>query len=221
MQNADVALVLVLPVLVAAVIGGRWAGFEAAVIAAMTFDFFFTDPYQSLKMTDGSDVVTLVLLAVVGLVSAEVGIRARRVTRSASDARTELQRLFRIAELSAGGGEPDDVVSAVRAELMGMFALDECTFEPNDAQSDRARLGRRGAIVGATLRFEGDDFSLPPSGIDLPVVGRGRAFGRLVLQPGPRSSASAEKRFVAVALADELGVVLAAERNDGDPPRSG
>ena len=82
-HNANVALLLVLPVLAAAVIGGRWAGAAGAVIAAMVFDFFFTVPYQSLKINSGSDVVTLVLFAVVALVTAEVGLRSRRVERNA------------------------------------------------------------------------------------------------------------------------------------------
>src|SRR3954451_5304558 len=121
MQNTNVALVLVLPVLAAAVVGGRWAGAAGALVAAMVFDFFFTVPYQSLKIDDGGDVLTLVLLVVVALVAAEIGIRARRGDRTARAARSELQRLFRVAELAAQGGDRDDVVSAVRAELIGML----------------------------------------------------------------------------------------------------
>jgi K+-sensing histidine kinase KdpD len=217
MHNANVALVLVLPVLAAAAIGGRWAGAIGALVAAMVFDFFFTVPYQSLKINDGGDVVTLVLLVVVALVAAEIGIRSRRVERTARAARSELQRLFRVAELAAHGGEREDVVSAVRAELIGMLELDDCTFAaaPNGARSGTPtaapQLGRHGALEGTALRFDGDDFVLPREGVELPVVGGGRELGRLTLRPGEHSHASAEQRRVAVALADELGIVLAAD----------
>jgi hypothetical protein len=213
MQNADVALVLVLPVLAAAVIGGRWAGSAGALISAMVFDFWFTRPYQSLKVNDGADIVTLALLVVVALVTAEVGLRARRIERTARAARAELQRLFRVAELASDGSEADDIVSAVRAELIGLLGLDDCTFVPGPyALADGgARLGRRGALQGTMLRFDGDDFALPSGGVELPVVGRGRELGHLLLRPSEQSTASAEQRRVAVALADELGIVLAAE----------
>ncbi|HEY3831766.1 MAG TPA: DUF4118 domain-containing protein [Acidimicrobiia bacterium] len=223
-HNANVALVLVLPVLAAAVIGGRWAGAAGAVIAAMVFDFFFTIPYQSLKINSGSDVVTLVLFVVVALITAEVGLRSRRVERNARAARNELQRLFRVAELAAQGAEREDIVSAVRAELIGMLALDDCVFvaAPNDgddrtswsSELTTAQLGRRGALTGTVLRFDGDGFALPRNGLALPVFGGGRELGRLLLQPGDESHASAEQRRVAVTLADELGIVLAGQSND-------
>ncbi len=222
-QNANVALLLVLPVLVAAVLGGRWAGAGSALVAAAVFDFFFTTPYQSLKMNDGSDVVTLVLLVVVALVAAELGIRARRVERNARAARNELQRLFRVAELAAQGVEPEDIVSAVRAELIGMLELDDCIFVAAERDGERltlssattsAQLGRRGALYGTTFRFDGNDFALPREGLELPVVGGGRELGRLVLRPGAQSQASAEQRRVAVTLADELGIVLAGDTDE-------
>ncbi len=221
--NANIALVLVVPVLAAAVIGGRWAGVAGALVAAMVFDFFFTTPYGSLTMNDGSDIATLALFAVVALIAAEVGIRARRVDRTARAARMELQRLFRVAELAAQGAEREDIVSAVRAELIAMFKLDDCTFVAASGDAEReswssrpsaASLGRHGALEGAVLRFEGEDFALPREGLELPVVGGGRELGRLVLRPGTNSHASAEQRRAAVALADELGVVLAADSND-------
>ena len=44
-------------------------------------------------------------------------------------------------------------------------------------------------------------------------MGRGRELGRLVLYAGEATRASLEKRLVAVAIADELGVTLATVRH--------
>ena len=55
------------------------------------------------------------------------------------------------------------------------------------------------------------DFLLPPGGVELPVVGRGHEFGRLVMFAPDAARASLQKRLVAVAIADELGITLATQ----------
>src|SRR5256885_15981970 len=69
--NANMALALVIPVLLGAIIGGRIAGVVTAVVAALSFNFVFTKPYLSLRIASGDDVATFVMLAIVGLLAAE------------------------------------------------------------------------------------------------------------------------------------------------------
>jgi Domain of unknown function (DUF4118) len=202
------ALALVLPVLVAAVLGGRLAGAAAAVAAALCFDFFFTQPYLSLRIASDNDLASFIVLLVVALISAEVGIRARRGSRAAREARSDLDRLTRVIEVAARG-DIDDVVSSARAELIGLFGLVDCVFETGPAQAALPRLGIHGAIEGAPLVTDHIDFLLPPGGIELAVVGRGRDFGRLVLFAAESARAPLQKRVVAVAIADQLGITLA------------
>src|SRR5262249_50297541 len=78
----NAALVLVLPVLAAAIVGGRWGGVVSAVVAALCFDFFFTRPYYSFTISRHDDVETTVVLLAVGLVVGEVVVRARRTARA-------------------------------------------------------------------------------------------------------------------------------------------
>src|SRR5215204_6590130 len=65
---AALALLLVLPVLLGAMTGGRIGGAVSAVIATLGFDFFLTRPYLSLNMSSRDDVETAVLFLVVALV---------------------------------------------------------------------------------------------------------------------------------------------------------
>src|SRR5439155_1372048 len=75
----NAALVLVLFVLLGAIIGGRRAGYLVAIVAAMSFDFLHTRPYGSLKIADGKDILTLVLLVAVGMIIGEIALRADRI----------------------------------------------------------------------------------------------------------------------------------------------
>src|SRR5947207_715063 len=70
--GSNAALVFVIVVVLAAALGGRWAGFTAAVISAMSYDFFLTRPYGSLKIDELEDIVATVLLLAVGLIVGEV-----------------------------------------------------------------------------------------------------------------------------------------------------
>ena len=81
-----VALVLALTVVAGGVMAGRAGGVAAALVAAVSFDFFFTEPYASLKIANGADVATTFLLVAVGLVvGAAVHRRSRRESAFGSE----------------------------------------------------------------------------------------------------------------------------------------
>jgi K+-sensing histidine kinase KdpD len=78
----NVAIILLLGVQVVAILGGRTGGIMAAVVAALSFDFFFTEPYLRLVISDRHDVITALLLLVAGVATSELGsLRVRREMR--------------------------------------------------------------------------------------------------------------------------------------------
>ena len=164
-----------------------------------------------MRIASGNDIASAVVLVIIALISAEVGIRSRGGGQSARESRADLDRLYRVIELAARGGDIEDVVSSARAELIGLFSLLDCTFETAPSDIALPRLGIRGAIEGAPLVATHTDFLLPPGGVVLPVVGRGHEFGRLVMFAPDSVRAPLQKRLVAVAIADELGITLATQ----------
>ena len=209
LDNDVMALALVVPVLLAAVLGGRWPGACSALVAAICFDFFFTLPYQSLRIASSDDISTFFVLLIVALIAAEVGIRARRGGRSARESRSDLDRLVRVIDIAAHEGDIEDVVSSARAELIGLFELVDCAFESGPPHTELPRLGIHGVLEGAPLVAAHADFLLPPGGVEIEVIGRGIDFGRLVMFAAEPVRASLQKRAVAVAIADQLGITLA------------
>lgn len=210
--NANVALILVIVVLLAAVAGGRGAGVVGAISAALSFDFFHTRPFNSLSINSADDVETTVLLVIAGLVAGEIAVRARRSRVAAEEGRSEISRIHRIAELAARGDDAADVILAVQAELSQLLSLQDCRFEAPPFTSALPELERTGAVNVAVRRYSHGAFELPDDGVSLPVLGRGRLVGRFVLDPTRGVGVSLERRVVAVALADQVGSVLAAQR---------
>jgi hypothetical protein len=209
--NVNVALLLVLVVLAAASIGGHTAGAMSGLVAATSFDFFHTRPYGSLKIARANDLVTTLLLVVVGLVMGDVAERRSRFKARMMDYQRQLRRLHRVVDVAASGEEDErDLVLTVTAELMGALALENCYFELPPFQSELPRLERDGVISGSPRRYGHGGLVLPSAGVDLRVVGPRGIVGRFVLVPAPDAGIPAERLLVATALAHELGLACAA-----------
>jgi hypothetical protein len=211
LASANVVLVFVLVVVAGAAVGTRSSGALTAVIAAMSYDFFFTRPYQSLTMDNADDVETTLLLLAIGLIVAEIVAFTRRRRAEAAVRGDAIDRLRRIAQQVAAGTDADDVLLAVQAELTGLLSLVECRYETPPFDSTFPLIERTGTIEGAHRRWMGGNFTLPSLGVAIPVVARGHTFGRLVLVPDHEVGVSIEERIVAVALVDQLGAAFAAD----------
>jgi hypothetical protein len=210
---ANVVLVFVVVIVLAATVGTRVSGAVAAVVAAMSFDFFFTKPYQSLKISSSNDIQTTVLLLAIGLLVAEIVTFSRQHRRTSERRSDEIARLHRVAELVASDSDAEDVVLSVQAELIGLLSLRDCRFETPPFMSELPQLERNGAIAGDHRHWIAGEYTLPEQGAQIPVLGRGKTFGRLVLVPDLSVGVAIEQRVVAVALADQLGAAFAADAN--------
>ncbi len=74
--GTNLALILVVFVVLGGAIGGRLGGALAAVTAALSFNFFLTQPYLSLDIESADDVETTLLLLIVGLIVGQLTVRS-------------------------------------------------------------------------------------------------------------------------------------------------
>jgi Domain of unknown function (DUF4118) len=212
-DNANIALGLVVVVVLVATLGHRFATVVGAVGAAAWFDFFQTRPYYSFTIDGHDDVVTAVLLLVVGIAVGELAIRTRRHHRAARTGSSDIARLHAIAELVAAGETPDIAVVTVAAELRFLFGLQDCAFEraPFEPIPRIARFERSGNVVFGGMNWGVGTMGLPGKQVELVVQGYGRTFGRFLMTPTPGLPASFDRRIIAVALADQVAAAFIAE----------
>ena len=202
----NIALILATIVVLAA-IAGRTAGVVTALFAAASFNFFHTQPYHSLRIHDAQDVVTVVLLVVIGLVTSALGNWRREVGATARRRLHGERSLVIVAERLAAGDSPDDLWPLIRDDLVRELRLGDCRYEPRPTTVLPA-VGRTGSLPSTALRLGPDGFDLPPAGVVIDVSGRGRSFGQIVLVPAEHSPSQREQRRIAVALADLFAVAL-------------
>ncbi len=103
-----------------AVIGGRIAASVAALVSAVTVNFFFVQPRYTLAIRDADDVIALVVFVAVGLV---VGALVDRIAAQAVEAnrtRAEAAILARSAALLAADPDPVDRLVAALIDAFGL-----------------------------------------------------------------------------------------------------
>lgn len=81
--NSPVDLLYLPAVLAAAAFYGLARGIVAAVASALAFNYFFTHPFHTLRISRGQDIATVALLFLVALVTSQLAARMRDQARSA------------------------------------------------------------------------------------------------------------------------------------------
>jgi Domain of unknown function (DUF4118) len=121
---SNLAFVFLAFVIVMAELGGRSAALVTAVVSAMTLDFFLTEPYLTLTITNRDDILAFVALVVCGLIAAAFGRRRGRWSELAARAQGELGLVVTLVEHLRAGDPLDDALEELRRELrLGAIVL--------------------------------------------------------------------------------------------------
>lgn len=196
-----VALLYILPVLVAAVTCGLWPALLAAVVSTLTYNFYFTVPYRTFLIHSPADIVTVTVLFLVAVVTSRLAASLREQTRRA------------------------DAHAARNATIAGLARrLLSCADEPAIAEVALRELALlfHGYAVLITADQEPQIVAALPSGValtpsDLAAAGltlatgapTGRGFDRVAL---------ADWQFHPVASDNAVLAAVGLARDDGLPP---
>ncbi len=193
----------------------------AALVSALSFDFFLTRPYQSFRITRHSDLITEILLVVVGLAVGELAARGRRHRDAAWQGRHQMELLHSVTELTATGRDPHVVAAVAADELRELLFLRDCHFTAHHLNGVTARIMPSGEVTVGNEHWSTGDLGLPTRSVDLPVRSGGWLLGHFLLTPTPGRPVSPDRLLVAVAIADQVGVALAAEDSPDGLARAG
>jgi K+-sensing histidine kinase KdpD len=203
-----IAFGVALTVVIAGRFGGRAGGALGGVMAATSYNFFFTRPYLLLKFPSLRYAGTAGLLVLVGFTVGELSSRVVEGAQRAVDERKDTAGLARVL-LIATEGRADDVERAVRSELRAILGLQECWFTRE--VPDLVAVEQDGAVrCTERARLSGDLF-LPHAGVAFPVTWKRHRFGCLVAVPLPDVAVTTQQRRIASAMAGALGLAMAAE----------
>ncbi|HTX00387.1 MAG TPA: DUF4118 domain-containing protein [Acidimicrobiales bacterium] len=211
---ADAALSLVLAAVVVAVsaFGDRRAGWVAALSSGLWFDFFLTRPYERFSIASAGDIETTVALLVVGVGVTEIAVRSRRYYGMALAEGDYLALLRDLSDLVATGAPAEAAIARATDDLAELLRLRRCRFEAVAPSRLRPRLFRNGEVEVGETRFDVASAGLPEGEVELVAQSQGRDYGVFVMEAADRRPVSIEQRVVALAIADQVGAALAAQR---------
>ncbi len=208
MSIANAALVLAF-VCVAAALIRPLAGFVTSIVAALALNYFHTVPIHSLRMTEGDEIFTVILLVVLGSsvsIATTMRVRAKIAIHRADEslaATRELQKL-----LSNGGALPEVWLTAVQSVCGQAGSIDVSLLAA--APSEVPVISHR---VSSGAGSDGDVVVIPETGAAL-LLPNGR--GALLLNPQGGLGAITASRPMLLQFGDQLAAALA----DADQKRS-
>jgi two-component system sensor histidine kinase KdpD len=120
-ENTD--LVFLTAVVGVAVRLGLWPSLLASGASALCYNFFFTEPFHTLNVSDPKDVVAVVFFAVVAVVVSNVAAQARLEMLGAMERSRTTESLYAFSRKLAGAGTIDDVLWATAHQIAAMLKV--------------------------------------------------------------------------------------------------
>jgi two-component system, OmpR family, sensor histidine kinase KdpD len=115
------ALVLVIPVVVGAVIGGFTAGAAGVAAGFLIYDYFFIPPYKTLNVGGAQDWAALGVYVIVMLLVARVVDRLDTTRMDALRGREAIRRVAEVSELLVGDQPVEELLRNIVATAQTMF----------------------------------------------------------------------------------------------------
>lgn len=212
LPDASSAVGLVLLIVAAAATGWRVAGLGAALSAALWFDYFLTEPYDSFTIGSSEDLQVAVLLLFVGLAVTELALWGQRQRTALGRERGYLDGVLAIAGLAAFGPEGgEEVVRSASRQLTSLLGLDTCEFRAGDGiETTALTMHRDGTVTlaGVSSDLARDGFPTDRA-VNLPVRCGARTHGWFELVAASHvARPTLEQRRVAGLLADQVANAL-------------
>lgn len=199
--TAVVALLYLLGVVIAARMGGAWAGVGASVLSFFALNFFFTSPLHTLEVGAPEDLVSLFVFLVASVVVGVLLSRALEEQAKAERREVEARLVNRLATRLLGGDSTEEVLAEFAEGLLAVFNLDGCnvttTFEEVQSVSAGSSTGKPESV---------------------PLRARGKDLGEMKLWR--RSSFNEDENAVIRSLATQLALALEGMRLSGEVRRA-
>lgn len=192
---ANIVMLFLLTVLVAAMKFGRGPAVLAAVLSVGFYDFFCVPPIYSFAVTDAQYLLTFAVMLLVGLVTGQLTANLR--FQAAASARRELRSraLFELARELAGAFAPEQIIEICDRAVRASFGASARLLLPD--ATDRLALGDDASLDPGIAEWVfakglpagmGTDTLPSAPRLYLPLKAPMRTRGVLALEPPPGSA---------------------------------
>jgi two-component system, OmpR family, sensor histidine kinase KdpD len=117
-------LLFLVPVMVSALLFGRWPSIVSALMAGTLYNFLFLPPVLTFNIYDPRNVVTVFILIAVGLVTSQLAVRLRIAARMSAKSARENAALARFAARLGALSDAEATGRTVCEEVAGLLSVE-------------------------------------------------------------------------------------------------
>ena len=187
-----IALLYLLPVLIATGFWGLWAGFLAGLLSFLCLNYFFIQPYYTLAVHKSQDVITLVVFLIVVVVMSQLIGQAKSGIQLAKKREWEATKMYEFIAEIAGMTREEDIISALKKSISETFDFTQVSVNLKNLDFEKQ------ADTGSTLT---------PDTLVIPMETRTREIGAIhVLENNRRLSFEEQRLLHALAYQAAIGI---------------
>ena len=153
---SNVALVLLVAVLAAAVTFGLWPSLFACLVSALAYNFFFLPPLYTFTIAEPENVVTLLVFVLVAAIASNLTARVRMQAIVARQRAATTEDLYRFSRKLTGIATLDDLLWATAYQMAHMLRLHVVLLMPSSNESGGEELAVRAGYPPEDTLEEGD-----------------------------------------------------------------
>jgi K+-sensing histidine kinase KdpD len=202
--SQSISLLMVLPVLVVALLGGRRLGTLAALSAAIVFDVFHTQPYYRPTIDDPDDIVETIVLLAIGITAGYLAESAQTAIVAARVRRKELAAMTNFLEHIGTPIPGEELARHASASILSLLDARDCVWRPDYKGTASPVLKPDGTLHSLRVGEWDEGGGVLPGTIEIPVGHPPGEFGRFILQTDRRANVSLEERRAAATIATTL-----------------
>src|SRR5262245_58942488 len=113
----DPGMLFLAAVLLSAVVGGLHASIFASILSVLVYDFFFTEPFHSLRITDPQDYLSLGAFLIVAVLTSHLTARVRDQADAARRREARTAALYAFGRAITGAATIDDLCHAIATHV--------------------------------------------------------------------------------------------------------
>jgi two-component system sensor histidine kinase KdpD len=117
LSSPIVAFLYLIPVVVSAALWGRLAGITSSILSFLTFNFLFTPPYYSFRVTHPQDFLAMIVLLSVAFLISNLMARAQSRLEQVQQREREAVHLYQLSVELTGKSEEKDIANALARSL--------------------------------------------------------------------------------------------------------
>ncbi|MGH2812215.1 MAG: sensor histidine kinase, partial [Actinomycetota bacterium] len=188
------ALLYLLAVVAAAVIGQLWQALLASALSFVCLDFFFTEPLHTFVISKAEDLVALaVFVAVSATVTGAITVALEQRARAESREH-QVRALYNVTAGLLSGGGLNQALGDLASSLVGMYGLRGCRVLVFDSEGVERQRAISGSMGGETA--------------SVPLAADGRPVGRIEMAGMAAGAIAGAEQEVLETFAGQLALAL-------------